>query len=80
MLHRMLSQIKVEKMTVPWKMVLAEAMFAKNILLSVNGISPYVALFGRFPRILECMESAGLSMIDDSHGPHKRVTPVREIA
>ena len=67
-------------MVTPFKHVLAEAMFAKNILLSVNGISPYLAVLGRYPRILSALEDAGLSAIDGKQGPHKHATRMRELA
>ena len=60
--------------------MLAEAVYAKNIMTSVHGVSPYVALYGRYPSILKEMEDSGLSLIDDSSGTHKHASRLRELA
>ena len=51
--HKIYSQLRQEEMTdIPFKSVLAEATFAGNALLEVNGSSPYNAVCGRVPSIL----------------------------
>ena len=49
-------------------------------MTTVHGVSPYVALYGRHPGILKEMENAGLSLVDDTLGPHKHATRLRELA
>ena len=67
-LHRMLAQARSEKLLVDFEDVLSEATYAKNVMLSINGTSPYVALFGRFPQILGEFEAQGQSAITDGEG------------
>ena len=49
-------------------------------LTTVGGVSPYTAVFGKFPRILEATETATLSLLDDSAGTHRNAQRLREIA
>ena len=52
-IHRIYSQLQLEEMAdMPFRAVLAEATFAGNALSSVNGSSPYNAVYGRVPAIL----------------------------
>ena len=60
-----------EGINVPIHALLAEATFAKNVLVSVHGNTPYIALYGRVPRLFlpEC-EGQGMQALDDSkYGP-----------
>ena len=50
--HLVDSQLKDEGLKIPFALTLAESTFAKNVLLSVDGASPYNALYGRVPRML----------------------------
>ena len=50
--HLVSSQLKDEGLKVPFKLSLAESTFAKNVLLSVDGATPYHSLYGRTPRML----------------------------
>ena len=70
LMHKILSQLRAEGIAINWKAVIAEACFAKNVLTDVAGYSPFVAVFGRFPRLLTDLENAGLSQIDEDLGPH----------
>ena len=51
-IHKAVEQLKVEGMKIPFLQVLNDTTFASNILLSVNGMSPYMALYGRVPALL----------------------------
>ena len=51
-INKMVSQLKVEKIKVPFEQVLAQATFASNALLTVNQSTPYNAVYGRVPKIL----------------------------
>ena len=78
--HKILAQARAEKLSLDPDRLVAEAVYAKNIMTSVHGVSPYVAVYGRYPAILSEMENAGLSQIDDSKGTHKHVSRLRELA
>ena len=52
MIHRIEEQLKLEGLTYPFDLILSEAIFAGNALLTVNGSTPYNSLYGRVPRIL----------------------------
>ena len=79
-IHKILAQARLEKIKLDSQRMLAEAVYAKNIMTSVHGVSPYVALYGRYPAILKEMEDSGLSLVDDSSGTHKHATRLRELA
>ena len=51
-LHRITSELRNRALDVPFPQVLAEAVFAGNALLTVNGMTPYNAVLGRTPPIL----------------------------
>ena len=67
-LHKILAQLRSEKITINFADVLAEATFVKNAMLQIAGTTPYVALLGRFPQILADFESQGQSALTDSDG------------
>ena len=77
-IHKILAQARLEKISLDPQRMLAEAVYAKNIMTSVHGVSPYVALYGRYPSILKEMEDSGLSQMDDSSGTHKHASRLRE--
>ena len=81
--HLVNSQLKDEGLKVPFKLTLAESTFAKNVLLSVDGATPYNALYGRTPRMLIDFERAPGASADDSIGMpgiSKAVHRCREIS
>eukprot|EP00973_Karenia_brevis_P043287 5998794-Karenia_brevis.AAC.1 len=47
LLHRVMTQLKEEKIRIPLDPVVAESLIVKNMLVSVSGASPYQALYGR---------------------------------
>ena len=53
--HRMKAQLSEEGIDLPFELILAEAIFAGNALLSFNGTTPYNAVYGRVPNILPGM-------------------------
>jgi hypothetical protein len=67
-LHRLLAAARSEGLTVNIEDALAEATFAKNVMLQVHGTTPYLALFGRYPQILSDLETSGQSALTDSEG------------
>ena len=51
-IHRIEGQLREEGIEMPFHSILAEAVFCGNALLSINGSSPYNAVYGRVPQIL----------------------------
>eukprot|EP00969_Alexandrium_andersonii_P194732 8600738-Alexandrium_andersonii.AAC.1 len=51
-IHRVVEQHRHEGLDVPFLQVLAECVFAGNALISVNGGTPYQAVYGRVPLML----------------------------
>jgi hypothetical protein len=45
-------QVKEETMVVPFSRILSEAVFCGNAMLTVNGMTPYIAVYGRTPPAL----------------------------
>jgi len=83
-IHRMLSQCRSENLLVDFEDVLAEATFVKNAMVVVGGTTPYVGLFGRFPRILAEFENQTISGASDHDGVNatasQHVARLRELA
>ncbi len=60
-IHRIESQLKEEGLAgIPFSCTLAEAVFCGNALLSINGSTPYNAVYGRVPALLP-----GINQIDN---------------
>ena len=55
-IHKIESQLRKDGIVLPFEAIVAEAVFAGNALLTVNGSSPYNAVFGRVPRILPSVD------------------------
>ena len=51
-LHKTQSQLASDNINLDFEQVLAEAVLAKNCLLSTGEGSPYLSLYGRVPRLL----------------------------
>ena len=52
-LHKLESQLQSEGIgDVPFLHVLSEAVFCGNAMISINGSTPYNAVYGRVPRLL----------------------------
>ena len=75
--HRIVEQCKIEGLTVPFQWVLSDAVFCGNAMLSINGTTPYNAVYGRCPPLLPEMEMP----IDDAKpGTARHVRRMREIS
>ena len=57
-----------EGLRVPFPMILAEAVFANNVLLSIHGTTPYKALFGEVPNLMADFDKAGMQINDEDAG------------
>ena len=84
-LHVIGSQLAELGIVVEFVIQLAEAVLAKNALLSVGNESPYKALYGRVPNMLpQLTDRPGLSALDDAEGEmtgiDRHVHTVREVA
>ena len=67
-IHKIQSQLQVEGITVNFEDVVSEAVYAKNVMTSVGGYSPYQALFGRNASLLTDLETSSRSTFDDENG------------
>ena len=55
--HRVEGQMEEEGLTgIPFESILAECVFCGNAMITVNGSTPYNAVYGRVPHILPSME------------------------
>ena len=54
-IHLMEGQTTADGLRVDFDMILSEALFAKNCLFTCGGLSPYEALYGRTPGLLNVM-------------------------
>merc|ERR1712217_421771 len=63
-IHRIVEQCKLEHFTMPFEQFLGDAVFAGNCLISINGSTPYMNLYGRTPTMLP-----DVTVIDDSIDP-----------
>ena len=78
--HRLVTQCNNDGLNVPFDRVLAEAVFAGNALLTVNGSTPYNAVYGRVPHVLPSADQLdypeGATRIPDLLSTHR----LRELA
>ena len=51
-IHKMVEQLRKDGIQIPFRYILSEAAFCTNALLSVNGCTPYNAVYGRVPHLL----------------------------
>ena len=51
-IHKIVEQLTDEGIQMPFEHVVSDATFASNALLSINGCTPYNAVYGRVPNIL----------------------------
>jgi hypothetical protein len=67
-IHKIESQIREEGLAgMPFSSILAEAVFAGNVLLSVNGSTPCNAVCGSVPRIRPSIDQ--VDALDEAHMP-----------
>ena len=67
-LHTTETQSLEEGVNLPFEVVLAECVLAKNVMLSVAGFSPYQALYGRLPPLMAEFEPASDLQLTDTVG------------
>ena len=81
-INKIISQLKVEKIRMPMDQILAEAQFVTNALLTVNGSTPYNALYGRVPLILPDLNQVDAPNEDSLEHPGliRHTFRLREIA
>ena len=79
-MHLIESQLKESGIKMPFKVILNEAVFAGNALLTNDGVSPYVAVYGRTPPMVPEINAP----IDPDKGAEpgltRNVHRIREIA
>ena len=68
LLLRVESQLLAEGLNVPFEVILAECILAKNVLTTVAGQTPYRALYGREPPGLAEFEPQSETVLDDHSG------------
>jgi hypothetical protein len=80
--HLIKSQCQAEGLAVSDEEILSECFWAKNSMIRVHGQSPYQALFGRVPPLLQEFESPTISATLDSKGGEnsRHVIRLREIS
>ena len=81
--HRVQSQLRQEGISdVPFHSVLSEAVFAGNAMLTVNGSTPYNAVYGRVPRVLPGIDQVDNpnSQSEPSPGMVRHTHRLREIS
>ena len=66
--HRVKSQCAQEGLRVTKEAMMDETNLAKNVLVSVHGESPYAAMFGRVPNLLQDLEPLNRAALDDQDG------------
>ena len=81
-INKMVSQLKIEKIKMPFARVLSEATFCSNALLTVNNMSPYNAVYGRVPPILPGIDQVDADNEDllEHPGLIRHTYRLREIA
>ena len=63
------SQLQSEGLTIPIQERLGECVFAGNALISVNGSTPYNAVYGRVPQLLPNLSAYPEGPGRDNQGP-----------
>ena len=80
-IHKMVDQLKVEGIKMPFKQILAEAVFITNAMLTINNTSPYAAVYGRVPQILPDINSFDMDPATTTFAPTIRCAQrLREVA
>ena len=57
-MHKIVEQLKIEKIKMDTKFVLSEATFCTNAMLTVNNSTPYNCVYGRVPHILPSIDQS----------------------
>eukprot|EP00969_Alexandrium_andersonii_P178145 7877243-Alexandrium_andersonii.AAC.1 len=75
MVHRTVEQLKQEGLVLPFEQIVSACVFAGNALISVNGSTPYNAVYGRVPAMLPDLNT---SIDDAAPGTGRHVMRLRE--
>ena len=76
-IHRVTTQCQSEGLTVEFKHILSDCVVCGNAMLSINGSTPYHAVYGRVPALLP----DDRQVIDDAEpGTARHVIRMREIS
>ena len=79
-LHLIESQLKESGVSMPFKAMLNEAVFAGNALLTNDGVSPYIAVYGRTPPMVPEITAPTDADNGSEPGLTRNVQRIREIA
>ena len=75
------AQALSEGINADWDLLISETTFAKNALCVCFGATPYQALYGRTPNLLQEFEAPGVSaVLDGSSGSASSTDPTRNAA
>ena len=77
-MHMIEEDLKRGNVTLPFKRILAEALFVVNAFSFYNGVSPYNALTGRQPACLPDLQNADFSAEGENIGDGSREQRIRE--
>jgi hypothetical protein len=84
LLHKIKTQLSTEGILLAKSDIVAEALYAKNCLVTVDNFAPYVGLLGRQPRLLSELETPTISADADDEGGEpgtsRHAVRLREIA
>ena len=80
-IHRIVAQLDIDGLELPFKQILNEAVFCGNALITVNDSTPYNAVYGRVPRLLPNINQEDAENESDLPGPGtiRHVHRLREI-
>ena len=67
-IHNTEAQLGDEGIAVPFEVIVAECLLAKNVMLTVAGHTPYRAIYGRDPPMLAEFEPTSETQLDDMSG------------
>ena len=79
-IHRVEGQLKEEGIEMPFHSILAESVFSGNALLSINGSSPYNAVYGRVPQILPGIDQVRPPGDDREPATFRHAQRLREVS
>ena len=79
-IHKVVDQLKVEMTTETFGHVLSDSTFAGNCLLSINGMTPYMAVYGRVPCMLPPIDIPDANNEGALPGTIRYTMRIREIA
>ena len=83
-IHKIVDQLTEDGILMPFPYVLSEATFCTNAMLSINGCTPYNAVYGRCPPMLPDLSRLDDWTADDRHadsdGTIRHTHRMREIA